>query len=198
MTKSGRSPEVDAYLAKAKKWRDELKKLRTILLGCQLTEALKWGKPCYAFQNHNLVVILSLKEHCALLFLKGALLSNAHGILIKAGVNTHSGRQIRLTGVRDIVQKEAILKACIHEAVEVEKAGLKVAPKKNSELIIPEELKYKLDQVPALKSAFDALTPGRQRGYIYYFSAPKQSKTRDSRIEKCMGQILEGKGLNDR
>src|ERR1700745_3046166 len=162
----------------------------------QAWPAMKWGKPCYTFQKRNIVVILPLKEHCALLFCKGALLNDANGILIKPGENTQAGRQIRFTNVREIVEMETILKAYIYEAVEVEKAGLKVNFKKNPEPI-PEEFKNKLDEISALKTAFEALTPGRQRAYILYFSAPKQSKTRGSRVEKCMQQILNGKGLND-
>ena len=191
------NPKVDVYFSKAKKWQEELEKLRMIFLDCQLTEELKWGKPCYTFQKRNIVVILPLKEHCALLFCKGALLNDANGILIKPGENTQAGRQIRFTNVREIVEMETILKAYIYEAVEVEKAGLKVNFKKITEFIIPEEVQNKLDEIPALKTAFDALTPGRQRAYILYFSAPKQSKTRVSRVEKCMQQILNGKGLND-
>ena len=191
------NPKVDAYFSNAKKWQKELRKLRRILLDCQLTEELKWGKPCYAFDNRNMIVILPLKEHCALLFFKGALLKDPNGILIKAGENTEAGRQIRFTNIREIVEMEAVLKAYIHEAIEVEKAGLKVNFKKITELKIPEEFQKQLDEIPALKTAFDALTLGRQRGYIFYFSAPKQSKTRESRVEKCMQQILDGKGLND-
>jgi uncharacterized protein YdeI (YjbR/CyaY-like superfamily) len=197
MTKSRMNPDVDVYLSKAKKWQEELAKLRMIILDCQLTEELKWGKPCYTFQKRNIVVMLPLKEHCALLFFKGALLKEANGILIKPGENTEAGRQIRFTNVREIVERETILKACIYEALEVEKAGLKVNVKKVTELVIPEEFQKKLDEIPALKTAFEALTPGRQRAYIFYFSAPKQSKTRESRVEKCMQQILNGKGLND-
>jgi uncharacterized protein YdeI (YjbR/CyaY-like superfamily) len=191
------NPKVDGYLRKAKRWQEELEKLRMIILDCQLTEELKWGKPCYTFQKRNIVVMLPLKEHCALLFFKGALLKEANGILIKPGENTEAGRQIRFTNVREIVERETILKACIYEAIEVEKAGLKVNVKKVTELVIPEEFQKKLDEIPALKTAFEALTPGRQRAYIFYFSAPKQSKTRESRVEKCMQQILNGKGLND-
>jgi uncharacterized protein YdeI (YjbR/CyaY-like superfamily) len=191
------NPKVDVYLSNAKKWRKELEKLRMVILDCQLTEELKWGKPCYTFQKNNIVIILPLKEHCALLFCKGALLNDANGILIKPGENTQAARQMRFTNIREIVEMEAILKAYIYEAVEVEKAGLKVNFKKITEFIIPEEFQNKLDEIPALKIAFDALTPGRQRAYILYFSAPKQSKTRESRVEKCMQQILNGKGLND-
>jgi len=191
------NPKVDVYVSKAKKWQEELEKLRMIILDCQLTEELKWGKPCYTFQKHNIVVILPVKEYCALLFCKGALLNDANGILIKPGENTQAGRQIRLSNVREIVEMETILKAYIYEAIEVEKAGLKVNFKKITERVIPEELQNKLDEIPALKTAFDALTPGRQRGYILYFSAAKQSKTRESRVEKWVEQILNGKGLND-
>jgi len=191
------NPKVDGYLRKAKKWQEELEKLRMIILDCQLTEELKWGKPCYTFQKSNIVIIQGFKEYCALLFFKGALLNDANGILIKPGKNTQAGRQIRFTNVREIVEMETILKAYIYEAIEVEKAGLKVNFKKTTEFIIPEEFQNRLDEIPALKTAFDALTPGRQRAYILYFSAPKQSKTRESRVEKSMQQILNGKGLND-
>jgi uncharacterized protein YdeI (YjbR/CyaY-like superfamily) len=190
------NPEVDGYLRKARKWQEEFKKLRRIILDCQLTEELKWGKPCYSFQNSNIVIIQRFKEFCALLFCKGALLNDANGILEKPGENTQAARRIPFTNVREIVEMEPILEAYIHEAIEAEKAGLKVNFKKNPEPI-PEELQNKLDEIPALKTAFDALTPGRQRAYILYFSAAKQSKTRESRIEKCMQQILNGKGLND-
>ena len=192
------NPKVDGYLRRAKKWQEEMKTLRMIILDCQLTEELKWGKPCYTFQKSNIVVIIPLKEYCALMFCKGALLNDANGILIKPGENTQAARQIRFTNVREIVEMEPILKAYIYEAIEVEKAGLKVNFKKNTELIFPEEFQNKLDEIPALKTAFDALTPGRQRAYILYFSAPKQSKTRESRVQKCMQRILNGKGLNDR
>jgi len=191
------NPRVDAYLGRAKKWQEELKKLRMILLDCQLTEELKWGKPCYTFEKSNIVIIQGFKGYCALLFFKGALLNDANGILIKPGEHTQAGRQIRFTNVREIVEMEPILKAYIHEAIEVEKAGLKVDFKKTTEFVIPQEFQSKLDEIPALKTAFDTLTPGRQRAYLLYFSAPKQSKTRESRVEKCMEQILNGKGLND-
>jgi len=191
------NPKVDAYLSKAKKWQTELAKLRMFILDCQLTEELRWGKPCYTFQKTNIVLIIGFKEYCALLFCKGVLLNDANGILIKPGENTQAARQIRFTNVREIVEMEPILKAYIYEAIEVEKAGLKVNFTKNTELIFPEEFQNKLDENPALKTAFDALTPGRQRAYNLYFSAPKQSKTRESRVEKCMQQILNGKGLND-
>jgi uncharacterized protein YdeI (YjbR/CyaY-like superfamily) len=191
------NPKVDGYFRRAKKWQDELEKLRRIVLDCGLTEELKWGKPCYTFQEANIVLIIGFKEYCALLFTKGALLKDANGILIKPGENTQAARQIRFTNVQEIVAMETILKAYIHEAIEAEKAGLQVNLKKPTEFIVPEELQNKLDEMPALKTAFGALTPGRQRAYILHFSAPKQSKTRESRVEKCMQQILDGKGLND-
>jgi len=168
-----------------------------IILDCQLTEELKWGKPCYTFQKSNIVILQGFKEFCALLFAKGALLNDPNSILEKPGENTQAARRIPFTNVREIVEMEPVLKAYINEAIEAEKAGLKVNFKKNPEPI-PEELQNKLDAIPALKTAFEALTPGRQRAYILCFSAPKQSKTRESRVEKCMQQILNGKGLNDR
>ncbi|KAF6615110.1 YdeI/OmpD-associated family protein [Paenibacillus sp. EKM102P] len=192
------NPKVDVYLGKVNKWKAEMEKLRAIMLDCQLTEELKWGKPCYMFQNSNIAIIQGFKEHCALMFFKGALLKDPNGILIKPGEDTQAGRQIRFTNVEEIVEMDTILKAYIIEAVEVEKADLKVDFKKNTELIFPEEFQAKLDENPALKTAFAALTPGRQRAYIMHFAAPKQSKTRESRIEKCMQDILAGKGLNDR
>ena len=188
------NPKVDGYLTKAKKWQEEFKTLRRILLDCQLTEELKWRKPCYTFQKSNVVIIQGFKEFCALLFCKGALLNDPKGILKKFG--WQAARRIPFTGVREIVKMELILKAYIHEAIEVEKAGLKVNFKQNPEPI-PEEFQNKLGESPALKTAFEALTPGRQRGYILYFSGAKQSKTRESRVEKCMRRILNGKGLND-
>jgi uncharacterized protein YdeI (YjbR/CyaY-like superfamily) len=191
------NPKVDVYLNEAKKWQQEMAKLRMIILDCQLTEELKWGKPCYTFQNSNIVLIVGFKEYCALIFCKGALLNDANGILVKPGENTQAGRQIRFTNFRKIVEMEPILKAYIHEAIEGEKAGLKVNFKPPTELIYPEEFRKKLDENPALKAAFEALTPGRQRAYNIYFSAPRQSKTRVSRVEKCMQQILNGKGLDD-
>ena len=192
------NPKVDEYLRKAKKWQKEFEKLRMIILDCGLTEELKWGCPCYTFEKSNIVLIHGFKEYCALLFFKGALLKDPKGILIQQTENVQAGRQIRFTNVREIVKMKTVLKAYIHEAIEVEKAGLKVKYKKTSEFKIPEEFQNKLDATPALKNAFDALTPGRQRAYLFYFSQPKQFKTRESRIEKCMQQILNGKGLNDR
>jgi uncharacterized protein YdeI (YjbR/CyaY-like superfamily) len=191
------NPKVDVYISKSTKWQEELEKLRMIILDCQLTEELKWGVPCYTFQKSNIVLIHEFKEYCALLFVKGALLNDANGILIQQTENVQAGRQIRFTNVREIVEMETILKAYIYEAIEVEKAGLKVNFKKTTEFIIPEEFQNKLDEIPALKTAFDALTPGRQRAYILYFSAPKLSRTRESRVEKCMDLILDGMGLND-
>ncbi len=197
MTTSRMNPKVDGFLRKAKKWKEEFEKLRNIVLDCELTEEIKWMHPCYMFQDKNIVLIHGFKEYCALLFHKGALLKDTHGILIQQTENVQAARQIRFTNVREIVEMEPILKAYIYEAIEVEKAGLEVNFKKNTEFTIPEELQNKFDEVPALKTAFEALTPGRQRAYILYFSEPKQSKTRESRVEKCMQQILNGKGLND-
>ncbi|WP_394996600.1 YdeI family protein [Emticicia sp.] len=191
------NPKVDFYFSKAKKWQKELEQLRTVVLDCGLTEELKWGVPCYTFQKSNIVLIHVFKEYCAVLFFKGALLNDANDILIQQTENVQSARQIRFTNLREIVEVEIILKAYIYEAIEVEKAGLKVEFKKNTELIFPEEFQNKFDKTPALKTAFEALTPGRQRAYILHFSAPKQSKTRESRVENCMQQILNRKGLND-
>ena len=198
MTKSEVNPEVDWFFDKDTKWQKEYKKLRTILLDCGLAEELKWGCPCYTFDTRNIVLIHGFKEYCAMLLFKGALLNDPNGILIQQTENVQVARQIRFTNVREIVKLKTILKTYIYEAIEVEKAGLKVNFKKTAEFIIPEEFQKKLDKMPALKAAFDALTPGRQRAYTLYFSAPKQSKTRESRVEKCMQQILKGKGLNDR
>ncbi|MEK4011765.1 YdeI/OmpD-associated family protein [Peribacillus sp. FSL M8-0224] len=197
MTKSRTNPKVDEFLGKAKKWKEEFETLRNIVLDCELTEEFKWMHPCYTFENKNIVLIHGFKEYCALLFHKGALLQDAHGLLIQQTENVQGARQIRFTNVQEIVATESILKAYIHEAIEVEKAGLEVEFKKNEEFIIPEELHNKFDDNPALKTAFEALTPGRQRAYILYFSQAKQSKTRESRIEKCMQKILDGKGLKD-
>ena len=197
MKKSGMNHKVDFYFSKAKNWQEELEKLRIVVLDCGLTEELKWGVPCYTLQKSNIVLIHVFKEYCALLFFKGALLNDTHDILIQQTKNTQAGRQIRFTNVREIVKMKPILKAYMYEAIEVEKAGLKVNFKKTAEFIIPDEFQKKLGKIPALKTAFHALTPGRQRAYILYFSAPKQSKTRESRVEKCRQQILNGKGLND-
>jgi uncharacterized protein YdeI (YjbR/CyaY-like superfamily) len=191
------NPDVDFFFRKAKKWQEEYEKLRMIILGCPLTEELKWGVPCYTFEKKNIVLIHGFKEYCAILFVKGALLKDAEGILIQQTENVQAARQVRFTNLQEIVELEPILKAYIYEAIEVEKAGLNVDFKKPSEFSMPEEFINKLEEVPGLQDAFEALTPGRQRAYILYFSAPKQSKTRESRIEKYMQQILNGKGLND-
>lgn len=191
------NPKVDAYLSDAKKWQAELVKLRMIVLECDLTEELKWGVPCYTVQKSNVVLIHAFKDYCALLFIKGALLQDAHGILIQQTENVQAGRQIRFTSFQEIVEMEPLLKAYINEAIAIEKAGLKVTFKKVEEFLIPEEFQTKLDEIPGLKTAFEALTPGRRKAYNYYFSEPKQSKTRESRVVKCLQQILSGKGLYD-
>lgn len=191
------NPEVDFYFNKTQKWQEEYDKLRMIVLDCQLNEELKWGCPCYTFQDKNIVLIHGFKEYCALLFFKGVLLNDPNGILIQQTENVQVGRQVRFTNLREIVEMESILKSYIQEAIQVEKAGLNVELKKVNEFKVAPEFQTKLDHIPALKTAFDALTPGRQRGYLLYFSAPKQSKTRESRVEKYMPQILNGKGLND-
>ncbi len=191
------NPNVDGYLRRAKKWREEMEKIRMIVLACPLTEEVKWGKPCYTCEKGNIVIIQDFKEYCALMFFKGALLKDPNGILKQIGQNTQAGRQIRFTSLREIVQMKAIVKAYIHEAIEVEKAGLVVTFKKTADFKVPEEFQNKLDEVPALKRAFDALTPGRQKAYLLYFSSAKQTKTREGRVEKYMQQILSGKGLDD-
>jgi uncharacterized protein YdeI (YjbR/CyaY-like superfamily) len=191
------NPKVDGFFKKAKKWRAEFEKLRMVCLHCGLTEELKWGKPCYTYQESNIVLLHGFKGYCALLFFKGALLKDPKGILVQQTENVQAARQIRLTNVRGIVEMEPVLKAYIKEAIEVDKAGLAVSYKKTSEFVIPKEFQNRLDKSPALKKAFDALTPGRQRGYILYFSTAKQSTTREARVEKCVQQILNGKGLND-
>ena len=191
------NPKVDFYFTKATKWQQELEQLRIIVLDSQLTEELKWGVPTYTLQKNNIVLIHDFKEYCALLFVKGALLKDPNGILIQQTENVQSARQIRFTDVQEIVKMEPILKAYIQEAIEVEKAGLKVIFKKATEFTMADEFQKKLDTLPALKTAFEALTPGRQRGYLLHFSAPKQSATRESRVEKSIQQILNGKGLND-
>lgn len=197
MTTSRTNPKVDAVLRKAEKWQAELQKLRKIVLACGLTEELKWHQPCYTLDGKNVVLIHGFKEYCALLFMKGALLKDPRGILIQQTENVQSARQIRFTSLREITELEPVLKKYIHEAIEVEKAGLEIKYKKVSDYKVPEELKKKLKANPALKTAFAALTPGRQRGYLLYFAAPKQSQTRESRIEKCTPLILKGRGLND-
>jgi uncharacterized protein YdeI (YjbR/CyaY-like superfamily) len=191
------NPKVDFYFNKAKKWQEELEQLRMIALDCGLDEELKWGCPCYTFQKNNIVLIHAFKEYCAFLFFKGALLNDTNGILIQQTENVQAARQIRFTHIREIVDMKATLKAYIYEAIEVEKAGLKVELKETKEFTVSEEFQYKLDKIPALKAAFEALTPGRQRGYLLHFSAPKQAKTREARVEKYIPQILDGKGLDD-
>ncbi|MET3549435.1 uncharacterized protein YdeI (YjbR/CyaY-like superfamily) [Paenibacillus favisporus] len=192
------NPKVDAYVGRATMWLEETEKLREILLDCGLTEELKWGKPCYTSQGRNIVIIQGFKAYLALLFFKGYMLQDPRGILVKTGENTKVGRQVRFNDTQEIVELEPILRAYIAEAIEVEQSGVKEDIIKETHLDIPEEFQNKLDENPALKAAFEALTPGRQRAYVYYFSAPKQSKTRESRVEKCTQQILDGKGLNDR
>jgi len=191
------NPKVDWFFAKDTKWQKEYEKLRTIILDCGLIEELKWGCPCYTFENTNIVLIHGFKEYCALLFFKGALLSDPNGILIQQTKNVQSARQIRFTNVKEIVKMEKILKAYVYEAIEVERAGLKVKLKKTSEFKIPEEFQKRLDKNAALKKAFGALTPGRQRAYIFYFSQAKLAKTREARVEKYLKQIFNGKGLDD-
>ena len=191
------NPKVDIFLSKVKKWNEELEKLRMIVLDCGLTEELKWKQPCYTFNKSNIVLMHGFKEYCALLFFKGVLLKDANGILIQQTKNVQSARQIRFTNLQEIVKMQPIVKKYIYEAIEIEKAGLEVNFKKTTEFKVPEEFQTKLDENPELQSAFNALTPGRQRAYILHFSAPKQSKTRVSRIKKYMSQILKGKGLND-
>ncbi|NCD68559.1 YdeI/OmpD-associated family protein [Mucilaginibacter agri] len=192
-----KNPKVDFFFDKAKTWQQELEELRTIALDCQLTEELKWGCPCYTLQGSNIVLIHAFKEYCAFLFFKGALLNDANGILIQQTENVQAARQARFINVKEIVDLKATLKAYIYEAIEIEKAGLKVPLKKTKEFAVAEEFQTKLDELPALKTAFEALTPGRQRGYYLYFSAAKQAKTREARVEKAIPQILNGKGLDD-
>ncbi|HWV74094.1 MAG TPA: YdeI family protein [Pseudosphingobacterium sp.] len=191
------NPKVDFYFNKTEKWQDEIKKLRMIVLDCGLTEELKWGTPCYTFQGKNIVLIHTFKEYCALLFFKGALLQDANGVLIQQTERVQAARQIRFTAIQEIVELVPVLKTYIHEAIEVEKAGLKVDLKETKAFTVPEEFQKKLRELPTLKAAFESLTPGRQRAYLLHFSQPKQSKTRASRIEKYIPQILSGKGLND-
>jgi uncharacterized protein YdeI (YjbR/CyaY-like superfamily) len=182
---------------KVQKWQTELAILRSLILDCGLTETSKWGVPCYTFQNNNVLILSALNEYCTIGFFKGVLLVDTNGILIQQTENMQAERQLRFTNVREIVERETIVKEYIFEAIEVEKAGLKVEYKKTSEFPIPEELQHKLAENPAFKTAFEALTSGRQRGYLLYFSAPKQAKTRVSRIENSMPQIFNGKGLHD-
>lgn len=191
------NPKVEDYISKLKKWQEEMDQLRSIALDCQLTEEIKWGAPCYTYQNSNVVLIHGFKEYCALLFFKGALLSDANKILIQQTVNVQSARQLRFTDIQQITKKAKVIKAYIYEAIEIERAGLKVVFKKKKEPSFPEEFQKILKKNAALKKAFLGLTPGRQRAYLLHFSGAKQSQTRVSRIEKCMNLILQGKGLND-
>lgn len=197
MPKSKANPKVDFYFTKAKKWQKELEKLRTIALSCNVSEELKWGCPCYTYESNNVVLIHAFKEYCAFLFFKGALLKDTKGILIQQTKNVQAARQVRFTQAAEIVKMKAVLKNYINEAIGIEKAGLKVQFKKTTEFSVPREFQQRLDKTPALKRAFAALTPGRQRAYLLHFSAPKQSQTRESRIEKCIDRILDGLGLND-
>jgi len=192
-----KNPKVDWFFTRAAEWHEEFEKLRTIILECGLTEELKWGCPCYTFEKRNIVLMHGFKEYCALLFFKGALLKDAKGILVQQTKNVQAARQIRFTTVPEIVKLKPTLQAYIHEAIEVERAGLKVPLKKTKEFSIPEEFQNRLKTDAVLKRAFSALTPGRQRGYLLYFSQPKQSQTRAARVEKSLPQILKGKGLND-
>lgn len=189
--------KIEAFFDKATQWKKEMEQLRAITLDCGLTEELKWGVPCYTYKNNNVVLIHGFKEYCALNFFKGALLKDTEGILIQQTENVQGGRQIRFTSLQEITALKATIKAYIYEAIEVEKAGLKIEYKKTEEFDMPEELQQKLDTDPKLKSAFEALTPGRQRGYLLHFAGAKQSKTREARIEKNIPKILDGKGLND-
>jgi uncharacterized protein YdeI (YjbR/CyaY-like superfamily) len=191
------NPKVDWYFGKNERWEKALRKLRTIALDCQLTEELKWGCPCYTLNGSNIALIHVFKEYCALLFIKGALLKDEHRILVQQTKNVQAARQIRFTNLREVLKMERVMKAYIHDAIEVEKSGLQVELKKTAEFEMPEEFKNKLKELPALKTAFYALTPGRQRGYLLHFSTAKQSKTREARVEKCLARILDGKGLDD-
>lgn len=191
------NPKVDAFLKKSKPWRDEMTKLREIVRTCPLVEELKWGKPCYTFQDKNVVLIHGFKDYCALLFIKGALLKDPKGILIQQTENVQAARQARFTDIEQIEALEPVLTAYIRQAIEIEKAGLKVEQKETKEYAVPEELKIKFKEISGLKKAFESLTPGRQRGYLLFFAAAKQAKTREARVEKYVRQILAGKGLND-
>ncbi len=191
------NPKVDFYFNKAKKWQEEVTELRKIVLDCELKEELKWGKPCYTFQDANILLIHDFKDYCAILFMKGALLKDAKDILIQQTENVQSARQIRFTSLPQIIKMKTTIKAYIKEAIKVEKSGLNVDLKKTAEFNMPNEFKSKLDKSSSLKKAFESLTPGRQRGYLLYFSSAKQSKTCEERVEKYIPQILKGKGLDD-
>jgi uncharacterized protein YdeI (YjbR/CyaY-like superfamily) len=189
--------KVDFYFEKAGKWESAIRELRTIILGCGLDEELKWGCPCYTLEGSNVVLIHVFKEYCALLFMKGALLKDPKGILIQQTENVQAARQIRFTDAKQVAKLRASVKAYVREAMEVEKSGLKPVLKKTKDFPMAAEFRHRLDRDPALKRAFEALTPGRQRAYLLHFSAPKQSKTREARVEKCADMILDGLGLND-
>jgi uncharacterized protein YdeI (YjbR/CyaY-like superfamily) len=197
MTTSKANPNVDAFIANAKNWQPELKLLRAILLDSQLTEDFKWSQPCYTLDGKNVIVLGPMKDSCAFAFFKGALLKDPHGVLTRPGQHSQSARWIKFTSTREIAEMKSVLKSYIREAIQIEKSGLKVKLKKTSDLKLPEEFQLMLDEFPDVKKAFEALTPGRQRAYIYHFSAPKQSKTREARIRKFMPHILKGKGLLD-
>lgn len=196
MTNSQPNPKVDEYLRKADKWKAEMEKLRAIVLDCPVDEEMKWGKPCYTVGGKNICIIQPFKEYVALMFFKGALLPDPHGVLIQMTENVQAARQLRFTSLEEVVEVESILKDYVLKAIEVEKAGLTV-PSEKKELIIPEELQHKFEELPALQTAFEALTPGRQRAYVLYFTGAKQAKTRVARVEKYVKKILDGKGLND-
>ncbi|MBO9564348.1 MAG: YdeI/OmpD-associated family protein [Niastella sp.] len=191
------NPKVDFYFVKNEKWQKEIAQLRTIVLDCGLNEVLKWGCPCYTHDNNNIVLIHVFKDYCALLFFKGVLLNDPNGILIQQTRNVQVARQLRFTNVKEIVKLKNTIKSYIYEAIEVEKAGLQAKLKKTTEFTMPEEFQKKLNKMPKLKKAFEALTPGRQRGYLLHFAQAKQAKTREARIEKYTPQILAGKGLDD-
>ncbi len=192
-----KNPKVDAFISRAGQWQKEYKKLRAIILDCGLTEELKWGVPCYTFGNKNIILMHGFKDYCAVLFPKGVLLKDPEGILITQTENVQAARQVRFTNVQDVARVESALKAYIYEAIEAEKSGRRVALRKTTEYPVPEEFVSKLDENPALQTAFESLTPGRQRAYLLYFATPKQSKTREARVEKSAPRILKGKGLND-
>ena len=197
MARGEMNPKVDFFFNKASQWQEEYAKLRTIILGTGLTEQLKWGVPCYALEDKNVVLIHGFKEYCAILFMKGVLLHDPKGILIQQTENVQAARQIRFTSAKEITKLAPALKTYIKEAIELEKAGVKVELKKTAEFTMPEEFQKVLKEDADLKRAFHALTPGRQRGYLLYFAAAKQSKTREARIEKAVPRIMDGKGLED-
>lgn len=198
MAKGVRNPKIDPFFRKAKQWKEEFERLREIVLECELTEDFKWMHPCYTHDGKNIVLIHGFKNYCALLFHKGALLKDPHGMLVQQTENVQSARQLRFTGLDQIEERQLIIQAYIDEAIEIEKAGLQVEFKQTKEYEMPEELLNKFAEMPELKTAFEALTPGRQRGYLYYFAGAKQSKTRESRIEKYLPHIFAGKGMDDK